>query len=89
MCHIYTSTPAKWYESTTRSVRIEGVVTSIRLENHFWQTLDQIAHEEGRSTPKFLSELYREVIEEKGQMDNFSSLLRVICSVHAQQALPA
>lgn len=82
MCEIYSGTDPKLYESQTRSVRIEGVVTSIRLEQHFWNILDELAESEGCSTPQFLSTLYREVVARRGQIGNFASLLRVVCTVY-------
>jgi len=32
MCNIYTGTPQDRYDSEARSIRIQGCVTSIRLE---------------------------------------------------------
>lgn len=85
MCHLYSSTSPSLYETTTRSVRIEGAVTSIRLENHFWNIIDDIAESEESSTPKFLSDLYREVVIRRGETGNFASLLRVVCTVYLEK----
>jgi len=70
------------YETITRSVRIDGVVTSIRLEQRFWDTLDDIAQSEEQSTPQFINTLYQEVMERRGETGNFTSLLRVVCTVY-------
>ena len=43
MCDIYTSADPIHYEQRTRSMRIHGVVTSIRLENLCWDILARIA----------------------------------------------
>ena len=82
MCDIYASTDPALYETITRSIRIDGVVTSIRLEQRFWDILDEIARSEDRSTPQFINTLYREVMERRGETGNFTSLLRVICTVY-------
>ena len=36
MCELLIKADAKLWESTTRSLRIDGMVTSVRLENFFW-----------------------------------------------------
>ena len=43
MCEIFISTDPQRYESRTRAVRLHGVSTSIRLENLFWDILDELA----------------------------------------------
>jgi len=82
MCDIYASTAPELYDSVTRSVRMEGAVTSIRLENRFWQILDEIAEGEAVTTSQFLNTLYNEVLERRGEVGNFASLLRVVCTVY-------
>ncbi len=82
MCDIYANTDPALYETITRSVRIDGVVTSIRLEQRFWDTLDEIAQSEEQSTPQFINTLYQEVMERRGETGNFTSLLRVVCTVY-------
>ena len=89
MCYIFASTDPVLFEKKTRSVRISGVVTSICLEARFWTILDEIAQSQEMSTPSFLSTLYDEVIELRGEIGNFSSLLRVVCTAHLErQASP-
>lgn len=85
MCRIYASTDPKEYAPVTRSVRLHGVVTSIRLEARFWAILDEMAEGEGTTTPKFLAKLHDEVIELHGEIANFASLLRVVCAVHLER----
>ena len=82
MCHVYASTDPQRYDSTTRSVRLQGSVTSVRLENEFWEILDSLAAEQGMSAGQFISRLYGEVIADKGDVPNLASLLRVACAVH-------
>lgn len=81
MCEIYASTDPSLYESVARSMRIGGVVTSIRIERRFWQVLEDIAAEGGMSLAKFLTTLYDEMMERRGEVGNFASLLRVVCTV--------
>ncbi|GBD42748.1 hypothetical protein HRbin40_00203 [bacterium HR40] len=97
MCRIYASTDPAACEAVTRSVRIHGLVTSVRLEARFWEILDEMAAAEGMTTPHFLGVLYDEVLELRGEVKNFASLLRVVCTIwlarragksHAQAAPP-
>lgn len=46
MCHLFAHQPQRDYESQTRSLRIDGHCTSIRLELAFWDTLEEIAARE-------------------------------------------
>ncbi|PKG50241.1 MULTISPECIES: ribbon-helix-helix domain-containing protein [Halomonadaceae] len=90
MCHIYASTDPERYECVTKSVRLQGKVTSVRLENEFWEVLDQLAYDQHLSTGQFITKLYNEVLLSKGEVSNLTSLLRVACIVHLQQcAKPA
>lgn len=82
MCDIYASTDPSLYQSVARSVRIGGVVTSIKVERRFWQILEDIATESGLSLAQFLTQLHDEVIERRGELGNFASLLRVVCATH-------
>lgn len=82
MCQIYAGTDLDLYENITRSVRIGGVVTSVRIEKRFWEILALIAAESDMTLPVFLTTLYDEALELKGEVRNFSSLLRVVCTVY-------
>jgi predicted DNA-binding ribbon-helix-helix protein len=86
MCRIFASLDPKVYQSETRSVRLNGQCTSIRLEAAFWESIDTIAAEEGFSTPGFLSKLHAEVLEIHGEVRNFTSRLRCICLLNRQEA---
>jgi len=44
--------PQRDYESQTRSLRIDGHSTSIRLEMAFWDTLEEIASKQDMSLAK-------------------------------------
>lgn len=79
MCELYASTAPERYQVKKRSIRIQGVVTSIALENEIWQTLETIASSEQISLAEFISTLYQEVIERHGEISNLASMLRVSC----------
>ena len=85
MCDLYASTDPDASECVTRSVRLHGHVTSLRLEARFWAILDEIAAGEGLSTPRFIGVLHDEVLERRGEVGNFASLLRVICAVYLER----
>jgi predicted DNA-binding ribbon-helix-helix protein len=74
MCHVFASQDPQRYASETRRLRLNGQSTSIRLERSFWSILDEIAAGEGVSTPCFISKLHSEVLEHRGEPENFTSL---------------
>lgn len=82
MCEIYSSTPPPEYDQFTRSVRINGAVTSIRLERRFWNILDELAETEKTTTGRFISNLHSEAYTLHGDISNFASLLRVVCTTY-------
>lgn len=88
MCRIYAGTDPKEYEPVARSLRLHGAVTSVRLEARFWAILDEMAAGERTSTPKFLEKLHDEVMELHGEVRNFTSLLRVVCTVYLDRRQP-
>lgn len=79
MCQVFIGADPALYENRVRSVRLHGVATSIRLENLFWQVLDEIAGRDGMSVPQLCSKLHDELLAERGAVDNFASFLRVCC----------
>ncbi|MGZ2255996.1 ribbon-helix-helix domain-containing protein [Roseobacter sp. A03A-229] len=81
MCKIFASQDPSRYQLQTRRLRLNGQSTSIRLENSFWSILDEIAEMNEMSTPAFISTLHSEVLEQRGEPKNFSSLLRCACLV--------
>ena len=81
MCHVFASQARSRYSRETRRMRLNGQSTSIRLENAFWEIIDEIAASEGVSTPAFISRLHAEVLEVQGEPENFTSLLRCACLV--------
>jgi predicted DNA-binding ribbon-helix-helix protein len=89
MCHLFAHQPQRDYESQTRSLRIGGHSTSIRLEMAFWDTLAEIAAKEGMSLAKFVTTLYGEVLDHHGEVKNFASLLRCSCLIYRAKASAA
>lgn len=79
MCQVFAGQDPDRYASTTRRMRLNGQSTSIRLENAFWEVIDDIAENEGTTAPIFISKLHSEVLELRGEPVNFTSLLRCAC----------
>jgi len=73
------------YVYRTRSVRLASHVTSIRLEAQFWAILDEIAQDQGMTTPRFLNRLYENAVDTHGTVSNFASLLRNACVIYLRQ----
>lgn len=84
MCRIFAGQTPDRYTLETRRMRLNGQSTSIRLENAFWDILDEIATAEALSTPAFVSKLHAEVLELHGEPQNFTSLLRCTCLLHRE-----
>lgn len=80
MCELYVKADPILYESRSRSLRIRGVVTTLRLENQFWDILAEIAAVDGMTTNQLISKLYDEVMDYRGEVVNFASFLRVSCT---------
>jgi predicted DNA-binding ribbon-helix-helix protein len=87
MRQLFAHPPRRDYESQTRSLRIDGHCTSIRLEMAFWDTLEEIASKEDMSLAKFLTRLHSEVLDHCGEMHNFASLLRCSCLIYRSKAV--
>jgi len=83
MCKIFISADPELYRCRSRSLRLSGVATSIRLENLFWQVLEEIGARDGLTVARLISRLYDELAEAGGRgasdSANFSSFLRVSC----------
>jgi predicted DNA-binding ribbon-helix-helix protein len=70
------------YSCRSRSMRIDGTVTSIRLENIFWQILDHIAAAACVTTNRLIATVCADMAQRRGAVPNVSSLLRVTCARH-------
>ncbi len=80
VCELYVKADPILYESRSRSLRIRGVVTTLRLENQFWDILREIAEVDGMTTNQLITKLYEEVMDYRGEVINFASFLRVSCT---------
>ena len=85
MCNLYASQEPETYAQETRAIRLNGHCTSVRLETAFWDILEEIAAAEGSTVGRFASTLHDEVVERRGEVGNFASLLRVACTVWLRQ----
>ncbi len=88
MCQLFASQRPETYASQTRSVRIGGHATSIRLEAVFWEILEELAEHQGLSLGKFVTMLHDEVLALHGEVHNFASLLRCSCIVYLTEVRP-
>jgi len=79
MCHVFAGQDPGNYEFETRSIRLMGHATSVRLEAKFWVVLERIAAAQDMPMSKFLTLLYEEALEIHGDVSNFASLLRCCC----------
>ena len=89
MCQLFAAQRPETYASQTRSVRIGGHATSIRLEAVFWEILEELAQHQGLSLGKFVTMLHDEVLALHGEVHNFASLLRCSCIVYLTEVRPA
>ncbi|GAA5646614.1 MULTISPECIES: ribbon-helix-helix domain-containing protein [Vibrio] len=85
MCQIFANQPAETYQYITRSIRIDGHVTSVKLEASFWTILEEIAAHQAMSMPKFLSRIHQEALALNGDVTNFASMLRCACLIYLRQ----
>ena len=79
MCGLFINADPSLWTSTTRSMRIDGVVTSIRMETFFWNVLQEIASRDELSVSQLISKLYLESLDADHDVGNFTSFLRVCC----------
>jgi predicted DNA-binding ribbon-helix-helix protein len=70
-------------QPSSRSVRLNGFATCMRLEQVYWDILAEIAKVNCCSVSALLSYLDREVHLRHGGVKNFSGLVRVVCVVHS------
>ncbi|WP_083383928.1 MULTISPECIES: ribbon-helix-helix domain-containing protein [Cupriavidus] len=79
MCEIFIRANPESYVCQSRSLRLHGVATSIRLEKLFWEVLAELAQRDGMSVSQLIARLYDELAAHRGEVANFSSFLRVCC----------
>ena len=83
MCKFLTNRHAEEFRPVSRSIRIHGHSTSLRLEACFWRALDDFARDEGLTTPKLIETLHAEASNMLHAADdaalNLASILRTAC----------
>jgi len=79
MCRLFVEADARLWETRLKSLRMNGLSTSVRLENFYWQVLEEIAGRDGLTVSRLLARLYDEVLAAHGTVENFASFLRVCC----------
>ncbi|MDO6442866.1 MULTISPECIES: ribbon-helix-helix domain-containing protein [unclassified Marinobacter] len=77
MCKLFINADPELWISRTHSLRIDGMVTSVRMENAFWQVLAELAERDGMNLPQMITRLYHESIDAGHDLGNFTSFLRV------------
>jgi predicted DNA-binding ribbon-helix-helix protein len=80
MCQLFIQADSNHWKSKTKSLRIDGMSTSIRIENFFWNTLEEIAARDQMTVNQLITKLYYESIDAEHDLGNFSSFLRVCCA---------
>ncbi|WP_146873366.1 ribbon-helix-helix domain-containing protein [Halovibrio variabilis] len=83
MCKLFIQADPELWRSATHSLRIDGMVTSVRMENYFWHILEEIAQRDGMNTAQMITRLYHESIDAGHDLGNFTSFLRV-CALRYQ-----
>ena len=78
MCQIFIRTDPDLYRSRSRSMRLRGVSTSIRLENLFWRLLEEIGARDGLSVPQLVAKLYDELSRDRRRRQRGACQLHVI-----------
>jgi predicted DNA-binding ribbon-helix-helix protein len=85
MCEFFVKADPIQYEQRTRTVRVHGVLTSIRLENLVWDVLAEMAEAEGCTTNALVVQFHDEIVAHRGELPNFASFLRVTCLRYLQR----
>ena len=80
MCQLFISADDSLWSSKTKSLRIQGVVTSIRLEVFFWDILEELSFRDQMTVNQLITKLYLESLDADHDIGNFPSFLRVCCS---------
>ncbi|MCQ8878739.1 ribbon-helix-helix domain-containing protein [Pseudoalteromonas shioyasakiensis] len=80
MCQLFINADSQLWTCRTKSLRIDGVVTSIRLEEFFWHILAEVAFRDQMSVNQMITRLYLESLDADHDIGNFTSFLRVCCS---------
>ncbi|ERS91427.1 hypothetical protein Q671_16620 [Halomonas sp. PBN3] len=79
MCRLFIGAEPSLWEAQTRSLRLDGVSTSVRLERFYWEVLEEVARRDGHSLTQLIGRLSRECDEAGHDQGGFASFLRVCC----------
>ena len=79
MCQLFINADPALWASHTRSFRMDGMVTSVRLEELFWRALQTIGERDDLTVPQLRHRLYNESLDAGHDVGNFTSFLRVCC----------
>lgn len=79
MCKLFINADPEMWKPQTRSFRMDGMVTSVRLEELFWRALETIGERDDLTVPQLLLRLYNESLDAGHDIGNFTSFLRVCC----------
>lgn len=79
MCKLFIEADPSLWQTRLKSLRLNGFSTSVRLENLYWQVLEEIALRDGMSLSQLLAKLHEELTFAHGGVENFASFLRVCC----------
>lgn len=80
MCKLFIGADPSLWTSRAKSLRLDGMVTSIRLEDYFWRVLERVAVHDGLSVNQLIGRLWHEAAEAGHDLGNFTSFLRVCCA---------
>ncbi|HEU0204910.1 MAG TPA: ribbon-helix-helix domain-containing protein [Burkholderiaceae bacterium] len=80
MCKLFVNADPDLYTFQTRSIRLHGVATSLRLEKQFWDVLAEIGARDAMTVPQLIARLYDELMATGADLNNFASFLRVCCT---------
>ncbi len=89
MCQYFVKADPIAYEQRTRTLRIHGVITSLRLENMAWDILGEMAEGEGCTTNHLIETFHDEIMAHIGEIPNFASFLRVTCMRYLRREVTA
>jgi len=87
MCKLFINADPSLWVSKTHSLRIDGMVTSVRMEKAFWEVLAELARRDGMNLPQMITRLYHESIDAGHDLGNFTSFLRVCALRYLQLQL--
>ena len=80
MCQLFINANSQLWTYRTKSLRIDGVVTSIRLETFFWDILEELSFRDQMTVNQMITKLYHESLDADHDISNFTSFLRVCAS---------